>query len=241
MVTSTPPLPTVRVMVVDDHDLVRQAVKDELAKDPSISVIGEAASTIEAIRLVEMLKPDVLLLDIRLPDGTGLEVATAAKSQSPGTKTLVLSAYDDYQYVARVAKLGAAGYLTKSVSGHELVRAIHSVANGWMLFAPGAAPRMKSLMEQRELSPAKGPRGEGILTDREQQILRHLATGSRNSDIANAMHITVKTVEAHVKTVFLKLGVRNRTEAVVTAMNSGWIQRVEYGDSPLAGTLAKEF
>ncbi len=223
MVAYAPPLPMVRVMVVDDHDLIRQAVKSELAKDPSISVIGEAANATEALTLIDMLKPDIVLLDIRLPDGTGIEVATAARSCSPGTKIIILSAYDDYQYVARVARLGVAGYLVKSVSGDELLNAIHNVANGWAMFGPGVASTITSLFERSEVSPTRGTRQEGTLTDREHQILRELARGSRNCDIADTLHITVKTVEAHVANVLLKLRARNRTEAVLVATEHGFV------------------
>lgn len=222
MVTATTERPPIRVMIVDDHKLVRQGVKDSLAGDDSISIIGEAETAREAIRLMSVLRPDVMLLDIRLPDGTGIEVAQTARQNVPGTKVLVLSAYDDDHYVTRLARVGVAGYLTKGVSSQELLGAVHNVADGWKLFAPSVVACMNTLLENRENGLPRRASGERPLTAREQQVLRLLARGLRNIEIATSLQINVKTVEAHVENILVKLRARNRTEAVSLARARGW-------------------
>ena len=214
----------IRVVIVDDHELVRRGIRDMLRDDPGIEVVGEAGSRAEALGVIEETKPNVAILDMRLPDGTGMDVCRAAKTSAPATKVIVLSAYDDPGYVAAAVSLGAAGYLSKTVSATELSRAVHKVAQGWLLFGPDAAGRVRTLVVGSDsLSPATSRHCEE-LTRREAEVLSHMCLGLTNADIARALGIAVKTVEEHMEHVLRKLGARNRTQALAIAIRKGWLQ-----------------
>ena len=216
---------TVTVFLVEDHNLVRQEVRDLLSRDPRIQVVGEAATSSQAISSISQLRPDVVLLDIKLPDGTGIDVGRAVRVASPQTKILILSAYDEDQYVTKLTRLGIAGYLVKTVSGDDLIRAIHNAANGWLVFAPQVAPKVLGLFDHNGRPESHQNGTTRNLTTRETGILQHMARGLRNKDIAKSMGVSVKTVEAHVESILLKLGAGNRTEAVVCALQSGLLEK----------------
>ncbi|MBI2171083.1 MAG: response regulator transcription factor [Chloroflexi bacterium] len=213
----------VTVVVVDDQETIRQGIKASLTQDRNIRVIGEAASSKEAISLIGQLKPDVAVVDIRLGEGSGIDVSKAVKTISPTTKILVVSAYDYGQYVSVLVKLGVSGYLMKTGSVHELIRAVHDAAEGWLVFAPPIAPKVLDLLTFQEGAHPQPTLGDRNLTVREAEVLQRVADGRKNTEIATDMHIAVKTVEAHIENVLIKLGAKNRTGAVVAAMNRGWL------------------
>ena len=217
----------IRVVVVEDHEVTRQGIKTSLCHDSNIKVVGEAASSNEAISLIGQIKPDVAIVDIRLCEGSGIDVSKAAKTIAPSTKILILSAYDDDQYVAALVKLGVSGYLVKTASAQQLRRAVHDAAEGWLVFAPQVAPKVLGLLSGNNGSHSQRALGTRNPTARETEVLQHMADGLRNAEIATAMSIAVKTVEAHTESVLVKLGAKSRTEAVVIALQRGWLQETQ--------------
>jgi DNA-binding NarL/FixJ family response regulator len=222
---------TTTVVLVDDHELARRGVRKLLSSDASIEVVGEAESCWGAISLIAQLRPNVVMVDIRLRDGTGIDVSRSVKELAPDTRIVVLSAYDDSQYVVSMVKLGVSGYLTKSSSGDDLIRAVHYAAEGWLVFSPDIADKVAGLLRdnggalQNETEGEVGSeelpktqRSSQSLTAREAEVLQHMFRGLRNRDIAEAMGISTKTVEVHMHRILLKLGARNRSQAIVSSL-----------------------
>lgn len=226
----------IEVVLVDDHELARQGVRKLLGNDTSIKIVGEAAACSEAISLINRLKPDVVLLDIRLEKGSGIDVARFIKSNMPEIKILILTAYNDDQYVRAMARIGVSGYLIKTISAKQLRRAIHDVAEGGLFFQPDVSAKVISLLQNSTKEDAFEIHGNSGgchkpadmlarsrgLTNRETEVFGHVACGLRNHEVAKTMDITVKTVEAHVRHILRKLGARNRTQAVINANMSKW-------------------
>ena len=222
----------ITVVLVDDHELARWAVRSLLHRDPHIKVVGEVTKSHEAISLISRLKPDVTILDVRLGEDSGIDVARAVTANSPNTKILVLSAYDDDQYVSALTRLGVSGYLMKTASAKELRRAVHEAVAGGLVFPAAVAKTVSGLLQENgggvRGTGVGGPNGhvprrERILTGRELQVLKLIARGLRNREIGNAMGIASKTVEAHIRHIRMKLDTRSRTQAVVTALKNGWL------------------
>jgi DNA-binding NarL/FixJ family response regulator len=236
---------TIKVILVDDHELARQGVRKLLGNDASIEVVGEAESCLSAISLIAQLRPQVVVLDIRLRDGSGIEVSRAVRKLAPDSRILVLSAYDDSQYVVSMVKIGVSGYLTKSSSGEDLIRAVHYAAEGWLVFSPDIAGKVANLLQRNGgalLDAGEGEWGFGELprvhrsgenlSGREVEVLQHMFQGLRNRDIAEAMGISVKTVEVHIHRMLLKLGARNRSQAIVNSLGMGYSQGVSMPAGP---------
>lgn len=230
---------TTTVILVDDHELARQGVRKLLGNDASIEVVGEAESCWRAISLIAELRPEVVILDVRLRDGSGIQVTRAAGKLAPDSRILVLSAYDDSQYVISMVKLGVSGYLTKTLSSEDLIRAVHYAAEGWLVFSPDIADKVASLLRRNASAPLYESKGEGGcgelargqrsgegLTGREAEVLQHMFRGLRNRDIAEAMGISIKTVEVHMHRILLKLGARNRSQAIVSSLGMGYLQGI---------------
>lgn len=226
----------IRVVLVDDHELARHGVRQLLASDSDIEVVGEAESSWGAISLITRLRPEVAILDIRLRQGNGIEVSRSVKKLSPDTRILVLSAYDDSQYVVSMVKLGVSGYLTKSSSAQDLIKAVHYAARGWLVFSPDIADKLADLLQRDDggsleegsgedgLGEIVADRSRGSLTGREAEVLQHLFRGLRNRDIADAMGISCKTVNVHIHRILQKLGARNRSQAIVNSLGLGYLQ-----------------
>ena len=218
------------VVVVEDHELVRQGIRRMLASDENIELVGEAATAPEAVALICGSQPDVVILDIRLRLGTGMDVSRAISTLAPNSKILVLTGHDDDQYVISLAKLGVYGYLLKSASSHELLEALRQVASGCLIFGPGVSNTVKSLLKGHGEIFDKWAEARR-LTARETEVIEHLREGRRNHEIGAAMGISTKTVETHVANLLRKLGAQNRTQAV---LKSGIIRSRERPGTPSA-------
>ena len=210
----------ITVVIADDHALVREGTKQLLDEHPGLSVIGEAADGREAIEVATRLKPDVVLMDIAMPGTNGIEATRRIKETSPSTSILVLTAYDDEQYIYALLDAGAAGYLLKNVSGQELARSIFAVAEGESVPHPSVAAKVFKRVTSGEDSRAHAG-GVDQLTERELAVLRLAATGLSNKMIARDLDLSDRTVQVHLSNVFGKLGVASRTEAVITALRRG--------------------
>jgi len=211
----------IRVLVVDDHSIVREGVCALLGLSPEIEVVGEAVNGNEALEKVRRLSPDVVLLDIAMPVMDGLEASRRISKEFPSTRVLVLTQHDDKEYVFPVIEAGAKGFISKKAASSELVSAIRSVYLGDSFLSPSVA---RFLVEgYREASWGKNHDPYDQLTDRERQILKLLAEGRTAREIANMLVISVKTVEGHRTRLMAKLGLHNRVELVKYAMRKGII------------------
>ncbi len=196
-------------MIVDDHTLVREGTQAILATYSDIDVVGVAGDAAEAERLLIESAPDVLLLDIRLPDASGVDVARFVRRARPDTAILVMTGYDDVAYVRTLFELGVRGYLRKTASSQQIVAAIRAVADGHVIL--GA-----------EIVHASPGAETDRLSDRELEVMRLIALGRRNAEIARELGVSIKTVEFHVGNVLDKLGVRSRVEALARARQLGY-------------------
>ncbi len=207
---------TIRVLLADDHPVTRDGIRNLLEKAPGLVVVGEAVNGIEALRLVEELAPDVLLLDMEMPGLKGIDVARQLQVAGSTVRILALSAYDDKQYILELLASGAAGYLVKEEAPEAIIDAVRGVAQGqqgWVSRRIAA-----QLMAWTREEPPKTN-----LTDREMGVVRLVAAGKTNQEIGLALGISDKTVEKHLEAVFAKLGVASRVEAAVWAVRAGWV------------------
>lgn len=201
----------IRVLLADDHPVVRGGIRMLIETDPDIVVVGEANGGREAIKLVEDLQPDILLLDMEMPDMNGVEVARRLEADRTAVRILALSAYDDAQYIRSLLSHGAAGYLTKDEAPEFILEAIHGVwrgENGWL--SRRVAARLSFLA--REEPDDKG------LTPREKQVLAKIVAGKTNQEAGLELGISDKTIEKHLMSIYTKLGVSSRVEAAVLAV-----------------------
>lgn len=210
----------IQVCLVDDQTLVRQGIRSLLELSDSIRVIAEAGDGVQAIETIPRVKPDVVLLDMRMPGMSGLDVlnALAAKGELP--PTIILTTFDDDQIVLAGLKAGARGYLLKDVSLDQLVDAVKTVAEGGSLVAPMVTQRLLSGLERMHNEFVSLDRPDP-LTERETEILRLMAGGYSNKEIANSLGVAEGTVKNHVSNILSKLGVRDRTRAVLKAFELG--------------------
>jgi len=201
------------VVVVDDHALLRDGTRRILEAHPDLQVVGEAASGEVALALVNQLHPDVVLMDISLPEMNGIEVARRLTQDHPDVRVLMVSAYDEDVYIRGALEAGAAGYLSKTAPGDELVQAVRAVAGGTNVLQSG-------LMARLLISSRRPERGVADLTERELEVLSLLAEGLHNRELAARMNIGTRTVDRLCDNIYAKLGVSSRTEAVVRAIST---------------------
>ena len=211
----------IRVIIADDHAVVREGTRHILEQEGDIQVVGEARDGAEAVALTETLKPDVAIVDISMPVVGGIEATERIKASRPGTAVLILTSYDDDRYVFALLAAGAAGYLLKDVPSEEVVRAVRSVYAGEPVLHPAIARKVLARFAAEAQSGYAERDGERLLTDRELDILRLAACGLSNADIANRLSVSIRTVQAHLTQVFNKLGVGSRTEAVIGGLRRG--------------------
>lgn len=209
---------TIRILVVDDHEVVRCGLKS-LVADTDIEVVAEAASGEEAVQMASEHKPDVVLMDIRMPGGDGLTALGRIKLDHPDMPVLVLSTYDNPTYVARAVALGAAGYVLKGAPRERLIETIQAAARGESAWTREELRRVTGALATPRLSSDV----EVPLTKRESEVLRQLALGLTNKEIAQALSISYETVKEHVQHILRKVGVSDRTQAAVWAVRKGLV------------------
>ena len=210
----------IEVCLVDDQTLVRQGIRSLLELSDSIRVVAEAGDGMQAIEVIPRVKPDVVLLDMRMPGMSGLDVLNALAGTNQLPPTIILTTFDDDQLVLAGLKAGARGYLLKDVSLDQLVDAVKTVAAGGSLVAPVVTQRLLSGLERMQNEFVSLDRPDP-LTDRETEILRLMAGGYSNKEIANSLGVAEGTVKNHVSNILSKLGVRDRTRAVLKAFELG--------------------
>jgi NarL family two-component system response regulator LiaR len=215
-----------KVLIAEDHPITRQGIRKLLDDESKFTVIGEAGDGEEAVQMVEELKPDVVIMDVAMPKLNGIEATRQIKLVRPATAVLILSAYDDDEYVFGLLEAGAAGYLLKTASGDELTRAIHAVYKGEPVLDPLITRKVINRFRFPDKMP-KAARPAEHLSDREIDIIRLAANGMSNKEIADELHLSRRTVEGNLRSIFNKLGVGSRTEAVLYGLRKGWISLEE--------------
>ncbi len=214
MTTVQPAAEPYRVYLLDDHEVVRRGIRDLLEDAGDITVVGESASAVEASRRIPALRPDVAILDARLPDGSGIDVCREIRSVDPGIHALILTSFDDDEALFAAIMAGAAGYVLKQITGTDLVDAVRRVAGGQSLLDPAVTARV---LERVRSGP---PEDETLkrLTDQERRILALIAEGKTNRQIGEEMFLAEKTVKNYVSSLLSKLGMERRTQAAVFAV-----------------------
>ncbi len=205
----------IRLVLADDHELVRDGIRARLQKVPELELVGEATNGRDALSLARELRPDVLLMDVSMPVMNGLEAAMLIRKTLPGIAVLMLSIYDNPEYVRGVVQAGARGYILKDISASEMITAITSVATGGYYFSSAVGP---TLVGAGTSAPVEDPYG---LTDRERQVLTAIARGQPNKEVARELGISVRTVESHRLNLREKVGNKNAAQLYKVAQDLG--------------------
>jgi len=214
---------TIRLMLVDDHEVVRSGLRMLLEGEPDVEIVGEFGLAEEALASLERLKPDVVVMDIGLPDLSGIDAAREVKRLREGTAVVALTIHEDEEYFFKMLDAGASGYVPKRAAPEELLTAIRAAAMGEVYLYPSMAKLLvKDYLTQESQAEARG--GMDGLTDREQEVLAHLADGASNLEIGETLGISPKTVARHRENIMRKLGMHSRTELVKYAIRKGIIQ-----------------
>ena len=211
----------IKILIADDHAVVRKGTRQILEQETDLEVIAEASDGEEAVRLVGESKPDVVIMDISMPKLDGIEATKKIKELYPKVPVLILSAYDDDQFVFSLIEGGAAGYLLKSASGREIIDAVRAVNSGDSALHPTIARKVLNHFAASAKPRAEKP--EEPLTERELEVLKLATRGLSNQEIADELYLSLRTIEAHLNHIFNKLQVGSRTEAVVRGLKQGWI------------------
>jgi DNA-binding NarL/FixJ family response regulator len=215
----------IRIVLADDHVILRQGTRQLLENESDMEVVGEASNGAEAVELVEKFKPDIVIIDVAMPVMNGIEATKKIKEILPGIKILVLTGYDYDEYIFSLLEMGAAGYLLKDVSGDELVGAIRAVYLGEPVLHPTV---MRKLMDRcKTITPQQPETRTNVLSEREMEVLKLAVSGKSNKDIAESLNISLRTVQAHMRSIFNKLGVGSRSEAIVSGLKRGWFNLEE--------------
>ena len=224
----------IRVVIADDHPLLREAMRNVMEQHEDMEVLGEACDGEEAVKLSSELKPDVVVMDVVMPKLNGIEATRQIRKISPTTAVLVLTAYDDDRYVIGLLEAGAAGYLLKSARGEALVKAIRAVLAGELVLHPAIIAKILKYGVKIAVEGGK-PKMEEQLSDREMEILKLAARGMSNKDIAKKLFLSIRTVKAHLSNIFNKMGVASRTEAIVKGVREGWLTLEDMSDEESKG------
>lgn len=209
----------IRLLLVDDQELIRRGLRALLSTDPNLEIVGEAGNGQEAVSLVAQLSPDVILMDIRMPVMDGVAGTDAICRQFPKTKVLVLTTFDDRDYVARALQAGASGYLLKDTPFEELAQAIDLVHKGYTQIGPGLATKV--LGQPPTASPQGSFETWDRLSEREKEIVRLVARGCNNREIAQSLHLAEKTVKNYITNILSQSNLRDRTQLAIAALQSG--------------------
>ncbi len=212
----------IKILIADDHAVVREGTRQILEQEADMDVVAEAADGEEAVRLAGSSKPDVAIIDIAMPRVDGIEATKQIKVLYPTIAVLILTAYDDDQFVFGLLEAGAAGYLLKSVRGHELIDAVRRVSAGESVLHPTITRKVLNRFVRTPDKPA-GQKPSEVLSEREMEVLRLATRGLSNQEIASELSLSLRTVQAHLGHIFNKLQVSSRTEAVVRALKEGWV------------------
>ena len=210
----------IRIVLADDHVILRQGTRQLLEHEPDIEVVGEASDGAEAVELVSKLKPDIVIIDVAMPHMNGIEATKKIKEILPGTKILVLTGYDYDEYIFSLLEIGAAGYLLKDVSGDDLVGAVRAVYQGEPVLHPAVMRKLMNRFKTPTTRQTDTP--IDVLSEREMEVLKLAVSGKSNKDIADGLNISLRTVQAHMRSIFNKPGVGSRSEAIVSGLKKGW-------------------
>jgi len=205
----------IRVFLVDDHEIVRRGIAELLASEPDIDVVGEATTAAQAISRIAATQPDVVLLDVRLPDGSGIDVCREVRSRYPAIRCLMLTAYDDEEAMTSAIIAGASGYVLKDIRGTTLLDSLRAVSAGKSLMNPVLTARLVKQIATTEVDPRLGS-----LSGRENQILELIATGQTNRQIGEHLDLAEKTVKNYVSSILSKLGLERRTQAAILRLGA---------------------
>jgi DNA-binding NarL/FixJ family response regulator len=211
-----------RILIVDDHAMLREGMRALLSQEKDFEIVGEAADGEEAVRLAGELKPDIVIMDIVMPDMNGVEATKQIRKLYPNVSVLVLSAFSDIRYIVGTLEAGARGYLLKSSAGKELVKAIRSVRAGESVLDPEVTRKLVQRLASLSKSPEEHETG-GQLTARELEILKWAAQGLSNKEISEKLFISLRTVKAHLTNIFNKFGCGSRTDAIIRGLKQGYI------------------
>jgi NarL family two-component system response regulator LiaR len=211
----------IKILLAEDHVIVREGTRELVQHQPDMEVVAEADDGEEAVQLAAKLQPDVVIMDIAMPKLNGIEATKQIKALYPATAVLILTAYDNDQYIFALLEAGAAGYLLKTVRGHELIDAIRAVYGGESVLHPKIARKILSRFVPLATKPSEERVAE-LLSERELEVLKLAAKGMSNKDIAEQLFLSVRTVQTHLANIFTKLDVGSRTEAILYGLKRGW-------------------
>jgi DNA-binding NarL/FixJ family response regulator len=210
-----------RVLIVDDEDLMREGLVELLTSDPGIEIIGQASTGREAVDRARRLAPDVVLMDVRMPDLDGIAATRELSRAAPDTRVLILTTFEQDDYVFGALRAGASGFLLKRARPEELIAAVHTIAAGDSLLSPSVTRRVVDRMAQQPTPELADQAKLDELTPREREVLEPLARGLSNREIAEALTVEESTIRTHVKRILMKLGLRDRVQAVIFAYETG--------------------
>ncbi len=221
-----------RVLIVDDDDLMRAGLAELLSNDPTLEIVGEASTGREAIARVPQLAPDVVLMDVRMPDVDGIAATRELARVAPAARVLILTTFEQDDYVFGALRAGASGFMVKRTRPEELIGAVHTIAAGDSLLSPSVTRRVIDRMAQQPTPDLTDQARLGELTRREREVLALIARGMSNREIASALFVEESTIRTHVKRILMKLQLRDRVQAVIFAYESGLNRTRGGSDSP---------
>ena len=213
----------IKVLLADDHVIVREGTRDMISRQPDMDVVGEANDGYEAVELTRKTEPDVVVMDIAMPNLNGIEATVQIKKFRPSTAVLILTAYDTDQYVMALLEAGAAGYLLKNVRGSQLIQAIRAVYSGESVLPADTTHHIIDQLTAKHAAAAESTTFT-LLTERELEVLKLAAKGEGNKDIAEILGLSDRTVQTHLSNIFKKLAVASRTEAILYGLKKSWFQ-----------------
>jgi DNA-binding NarL/FixJ family response regulator len=222
-----------RVLIADDEDLMRAGLIELLTSDPEIEIVGEAATGREAVERARRLAPDVVLMDVRMPDLDGIAATRELSREAPGARVLILTTFEQDDYIFDALRAGASGFLLKRARPEELIAAVHTIAGGDSLLSPSVTRRVIDRMAQQPTPEFADQARLDELTPREREVLELMARGLSNREIATALVVEESTVRTHVKRVLMKLHLRDRVQAVIFAYETGMYRPTGGAEPPL--------